>query len=88
MLIKGNVKKHLKRMHADDITGHVTDLGLELANNSAQLSIPVTSTYNMDELDETNEQPVISTNTNKIRTANENIHQFYQQVFQIKEITI
>ncbi|CAF4615425.1 unnamed protein product [Rotaria sp. Silwood1] len=79
----GNVKKHLKRMHPDDHSGHVIDLGLDLANTTTQSPTEVSFTSNNDEINEMNEQQIVSTNTNKIRTANENNQQFYQQPSEI-----
>ncbi|CAF3824104.1 unnamed protein product [Adineta steineri] len=71
----GNVKKHLKRMHPGDHSGHVIDLGLDLNTNANQLS----SLSSSNEFDELNEQQILSSSTNKISAINENIHQTYQQ---------
>ncbi|CAF3663935.1 unnamed protein product [Rotaria sordida] len=79
----GNVKKHLKRMHPGDHSGHVIDLGLDLANTITQSPTDVSLTSSNDEVDEMNEQQIISTNINKIRSANENAQQSYKQPSEI-----
>jgi hypothetical protein len=56
-------------MHPGDHSGHVIDLGVELATTQLPSQTPLTS-YN-DESEEMNEQQIV----------NENGHQFYQQVF-------
>jgi signal recognition particle GTPase len=61
----GNVKKHLKRMHPGDHSGHVIDLGAELPTPP----LPLTSIKD--------ESQIFSTNSNKIQ---EQSHHSYQQV--------
>jgi hypothetical protein len=66
-------------MHPGDHSGHVIDLGVDLA--AAQLSTQSPSISCKDEAIEINEQQIFSTNANKIQAKNENGYQFYQQVF-------
>ncbi|UJR28965.1 hypothetical protein I4U23_010182 [Adineta vaga] len=71
----GNVKKHLKRMHPGDYSGHVIDLGLEVATAAAaanQLSL-------LSNRDDQEEQQILTTNNNKMKITNENDHQQYHQ---------
>jgi len=68
-------------MHPGDHSGHVIDLGLDFTTAATQFPTQVPIGSDGDEFDETNEQQIYSTNTNKILAINENGHQSYQQVF-------
>ena len=74
------MKKHLKRMHPGDHSGHVIDLGPDLATPPLPTQIP--SMPVKDEPYEMNEHQLVD--TNKMQIVHENNHQFYQQVFRQK----